>query len=217
MLCPKKQLFQVPVPLSAPVISKKQICFMCFLLSSPRAFPLHLGQSQGSEAKGNQDKFPLQGLFAPPKLLSLPAGEVLPLNLLGLPVYFQRSCEIVTVSPEIFLPCSPVFPHPTAGKLRAAIPHLQDGASSVQVSTLLLFCHPWLILQLLHQQVAGSRKAPWLNLPDSPGLSLGTAQWHVHLQNTFDSGCELLPALPQTVWGFAWVPYHGGQGPVLSL
>lgn len=68
----------------------------------------------------------------------------------------------------------------------------------MQVSTLLLSCQSWLMLQLLRQPVAGSGEALRLSLPGSPGLSLGTARGHVHLQTTFDSGCEPLPALSQS-------------------
>lgn len=119
--------------------------------------------------------------------------------------------RLQTASPELFLPCSSVFPYPTTGKRGAAVPHLQAGASSMQVSTLLLSCQPWLILQLFHQPVAGSGEALWLSLPGSPGLSLGTARGHVCLQTAFDSGCELLPCCrgQRAVWGIAWVPHRG--------
>lgn len=81
--------------LSALVISKKHGCFLCFLLLSPRAFHYTLGSpcSQGSEAKGNWDKLPLQTfVLLLPNFFSFPAGEVLPPTLLGLPGYSHKNC-----------------------------------------------------------------------------------------------------------------------------
>lgn len=100
--CPKQQLFHVPVSLSALVISKKHDCFLCFLLLSPRASHYTLGGpcSQGSKAKGNWDKLPLQTFVSLlPNCSSFPAGEVLPPTLLGLPGYSPQKlwdCKLST-------------------------------------------------------------------------------------------------------------------------
>lgn len=124
----------------------------------------------------------------------------------------REAVRLQTVSPELFLPYSSVFPYPTAEKRGAVILHLQARASSMQVSTLLLSCQPWLILQFSASQLLEAERFCG---------SLGVVQGHVHLQTTFDSGCERLRVLPQSVgcvghWLGSSLWLHG-QNPVLSL
>lgn len=188
---------------------------MCFLLSSlgPSHYTLGNPCSEGSEAKGNLDKFPLQALFASPQLLSLPSrGDLTshPSRAAGCLSSSREAVRLQTVSPELFLPYSSVFPYPTAKKRGAVILHLQARASSMQVSTLLLSCQPWLILQFSTSRLLEAERFCG---------SLGVVQGH--LQTTLDSGCERLRVLPQSMgcvghWLGSSLRLHG-QNPVLSL
>jgi len=156
------------------------------LLSSlgPSCSTLENPRSEGSEAKGKGDRFPVRALCAPSQQGRFhlpPVSNCLPAS--------REAVRLQTASPEPFLPRTSVIPYATMRKRGAAVAHRQaGGASSVQVRPLLLPGQPRPILRLLHQPVAGSGEALQLSLPGSPGLSLG----HVCLQTTSDSGCELL-------------------------
>ena len=149
-----------------------------------------------------------------PSCFPFPAGETSPSTLLGLWAAGlpRETVRLQTASPELFLPYSSVFPYPTAEKRGAVILHLQARASSMQVSTLLLSCQPWLILQFSTSRLLEAERFCG---------SLGVVQGHVHLQTTFDSGCERLPVLLQSMgcvghWLGSSLWLHG-QNPVLSL
>lgn len=135
-----------------------------------------------------------------PSCFPFPAGEISPPTLLRLPVYFQRSCETANCLSGAFPALQLSISSPHCGEARSccspppsrSIPHAGEHFAAVLSALADPPASPPAVCWEWRCSVAQPSRQPRAELGDGTGACASSGCF-------FDSGCELLPVLSQSV------------------